>query len=360
MKFDKLLTIIVPTYNMEKYLHKCLDSLLVSDDNMERLEVLVVNDGSKDSSSKIAYEYEEKYPQTFRVIDKENGNYGSCINRGLEEATGKYIKVLDADDYYVVSALDDFVNYLQNQDVDFVINDFVIVDEHGTMTNSYTFSLPIGRDFTLQDIPKEMIKWLWHHGVTYKTSIPRSIGYHQSEGISYTDDEWIFMPMCKVGSVSYFPHVLYNYLIGREGQTFDPVVMRNSFDKRIVVGKSMVKFFAVIERDCSDVAKSFLSEKLRARLSVIYNFYLIKEPSHEGYELLREFDQFIKRQSLYIYDLLEAPKSHILGSNFIAEWRASGYMNPLCLTLRRLKFRMGIWMGKEYRNLHMPDYLRRK
>lgn len=356
----KTLTIIIPTYNMEKYLRKCLDSLLISEENMEHLEVLVVNDGSKDSSSQIAHEYEEKYPQTFRIIDKENGNYGSCINRGLKEATGKYVKVLDADDCYAADVLDKFISYLQNKDVDLVINDLVIVNEHDAVTETYTFNLPMNRDFTLQDIPKEMIKWLWHHGITYRTSILRIIDYRQTEGISYTDDEWIFMPMHKVERVAYFPNILYRYLIGREGQTFDPMVMKASFDKRITVGKSMVVYFVGIENSCSDAAKYFMAEKLRARLSVIYNFYLTKEASHEGKELLKEFDLFIKKQSLYVHELLEEHKSHIFEKSFIAEWRTSGYKSNLYLLLRRLKFKMGIWMGKEYRNLHMPDHLRRK
>ena len=97
---NKILTIIIPTYNMEKYLRRCLDSLIIDEEEMKQLEVLVINDGSKDSSSQIAHEYQDKYPDTFRVIDKENGNYGSCINRGLKEATRKYVKVLDADDSF--------------------------------------------------------------------------------------------------------------------------------------------------------------------------------------------------------------------------------------------------------------------
>ena len=88
---DKVLTVVIPTYNMERYLRYCLDSLCVSRGG-EALEVLVVNDGSKDTSSAIAHEYEQKHPGIFRVIDKENGNYGSCVNRGLAEAKGKYIK----------------------------------------------------------------------------------------------------------------------------------------------------------------------------------------------------------------------------------------------------------------------------
>ena len=89
MLSNKNLTIIIPTYNMQEYLQKCLSSLIVKK-GLETLEVLVVNDGSKDNSSIIAHEFEAKYPGVFRVIDKENGNYGSCINRGLKEATGKY------------------------------------------------------------------------------------------------------------------------------------------------------------------------------------------------------------------------------------------------------------------------------
>ena len=97
---NKILTIIIPTYNMEKYLRRCLDSLIIDEEGMKQLEVLVINDDSKDSSSQIAHEYQDKYPDTYRVIDKENGNYGSCINRGLKETTGKYVKVLDADDWF--------------------------------------------------------------------------------------------------------------------------------------------------------------------------------------------------------------------------------------------------------------------
>ena len=84
----KILTVVIPTYNMEKYLDRCLTSLIVTNnDLLERLEVLVVIDGAKDRSSEIAHSYQIRYPQTFIVIDKENGNYGSCVNRGVAEAT---------------------------------------------------------------------------------------------------------------------------------------------------------------------------------------------------------------------------------------------------------------------------------
>ena len=94
----KLLTVIVPSYNMEKYLLKCLGSLIVAPELMERIEVIVVNDGSTDRTSEIAHSFEVKFPGVFRVIDKENGHYGSCVNAGLKMASGVFAKILDADD----------------------------------------------------------------------------------------------------------------------------------------------------------------------------------------------------------------------------------------------------------------------
>ena len=96
---EKIVSIVVPTYNMENYLRKDLESLIISE-GLENVEVIVVNDGSRDKSLDIATEYAEKYPYVFRIIDKPNGNYGSCINAALRIASGKYIKIMDADDSF--------------------------------------------------------------------------------------------------------------------------------------------------------------------------------------------------------------------------------------------------------------------
>ena len=84
----KILTIVVPVYNTEKYLSKCLDSLVIKD--IDSIEVLIIIDGSPDNSIEIAKQYHDKYPKTFTVIDKENGGHGSCCNIGLKVAKGKY------------------------------------------------------------------------------------------------------------------------------------------------------------------------------------------------------------------------------------------------------------------------------
>ena len=100
----KILTIAIPAYNMEKYVGRCLDSVLHTA-MTNTIEVLLINDGSKDSTLRIAQEYATKWPETLRVINKPNGGWGSAINCAISEAAGKYFKILDADDWFDTQAL---------------------------------------------------------------------------------------------------------------------------------------------------------------------------------------------------------------------------------------------------------------
>lgn len=355
---NKILSIIIPTYNMEKYLRKCLDSLIVSDENMDKLEVLVINDGSKDTSSQIAHEYEGKYPQTFRVVDKENGNYGSCINRGLKEAKGKYVKVLDADDYFDNVVFNQFLSFLSETDADLIINDYSVVDGNGNNTDNYSFPLPMENVFSLGDLPEKTIEWLWHHGITYKTELFRYNNYVQTEGISYTDDEWVFKPMADVQRVKYFPHYLYMYLRGREGQTFDPKVLKKEFGKRFIVLRSMLKFYTEEKADLSKEAERYLSIKLWGRLQPAYIFYLIKNSTKEGNIVLREFDKELKKIAPSIYDDLSNISSK-KGWHYIREWRNSHYNRFIpMLIMMRVKFKCKILVNKDFQDKMDNKYKR--
>ena len=173
---NKILTIIIPTYNMEKYLRRCLDSLIIDEEGMKQLEVLVINDGSKDSSSQIAHEYQDKYPDTYRVIDKENGNYGSCINRGLKEATGKYVKVLDADDWFDTKNFRLYFSDLSKVDVDLVVNDFVIVNEKNVVTKKFKFCNLLKNPFPLltQSSPQLQLSSAYSPAVGVSVLPPKS------------------------------------------------------------------------------------------------------------------------------------------------------------------------------------------
>lgn len=222
---EKLLSIIVPSYNMEKYLSKCLGSLIVEDSELlQSLDVIVVNDGSKDGTSEIAHEFERKYPGVFRVIDKQNGHYGSCVNVGLKVVRGKYVKILDADDTFSNSALASFLSCLktisnQGRAVDAVWTDFTIVGNSGEIIEIRKYPWGLCDDITLHDVCSLSSDLVMMHGITYNSGIFGGLDYHQTEGIAYTDGEWLFAPMSKVKKIMYFPVNLYQYLVGREGQS---------------------------------------------------------------------------------------------------------------------------------------------
>ena len=110
----KLLTIAVPAYNMEKYLSRCLNSILL-DGQQDYLEVILINDGSKDNTLAIAREYEKKYPDILTVVDKPNGGWGTAINKAIGLASGRYFKILDSDDWFDSKALVEFIELLKKQ-----------------------------------------------------------------------------------------------------------------------------------------------------------------------------------------------------------------------------------------------------
>ncbi len=120
---EKLLSVAVPTYNMEAYLRRCLDSV-TRDDVPPSLELIVVNDGSTDNSLAIMQEYAEKRRDIVKIIDKSNGHYGSCVNAALKVATGKYFRILDADDWYDTDGLIDLLKGLENTSSDIVVTPY--------------------------------------------------------------------------------------------------------------------------------------------------------------------------------------------------------------------------------------------
>jgi len=292
---SKILSIIIPTYNMEALLPQCLDSLLVKQ-GRERLDVWVVNDGSKDRSSEIAHEYVEKYPDVFHVIDKENGNYGSCINAALPKIQGKYVKILDSDDSFETANLQVYLDKLEQTDVDLMITDYISVDADGHIKNRTSFDFQNNIQFPVTDIP--VSKYIGMHAVTYRSGIFKEIDYHQTEGVSYTDVDWIFHPMVRVNKVCYMPIVIYRYLTERDGQTID-------FETRLKrlghIEKGLfneLNILYTLDGQCPVFER--LTSMARGRVYGIYKLYLTNK--HVNYDL-QAFDDRLRREYPDIYQI---------------------------------------------------------
>ena len=244
---EKLLTIVIPAYNMEKYLHRCLDSIIV-DSVMDKVQVLIVNDGSKDRTSDIAHKYEAKYPHYIQVIDKENGNYGSCMNVGLSLAKGKYFRTLDSDDWYDKKAYENFVEKLSETDVDMIICERYVYDEKNNQTLLEVFPETIthNSDIDIKDVEwgdKLLMTFHTVNCIVYKTSILKRINMRWSEKVFYSDTEYNYFPLRSVETVRFMPYPVYCYFIGREDQSVSATSVRKNFNSFYIVSKRILDDF---------------------------------------------------------------------------------------------------------------------
>ncbi len=277
----KLLSIIVPTYNMEGYLAQCIDSILRAP-SLAPLEVIIVNDGSHDRSLRIARGFAERHADTVRIIDKENGNYGSTINAALPTLQGEYVKILDADDRFDGSKIAQFIESLKAlQGVDMVVTPFVEWNgkrEHRIDYNIYARKVyEYGKRYDAEKIFGDgAIRFFMMHSVCYRTEMLREMHYHQSEGISYTDQEWVFYPLFRVKDIAFVDTPLYRYNAAREGQTMDCAVQLRSLAQLEAVTKNMAQYFidntSAIE---SEARRSFLRNIVADRVRIIYRKYLL-------------------------------------------------------------------------------------
>ena len=194
----KYLSVIIPFYNsattLEKAAMSCLDSRVLDD-----IEVIMVNDGSKDNSIEIAKGIEHKFPNSVKVIDKLNGGKGSCINIGLIKATGKYVRELDSDDYFVSDSIFQLIGILKSlkSDVDVIHTNYVF--EYIVTGKKVTagFSKSSYKTWNLLDdkLPEFCYQNYQMHALSYRLEFLKKIEFRQSEGISYTDTEYIYYPL---------------------------------------------------------------------------------------------------------------------------------------------------------------------
>lgn len=322
---EKILTIIIPTYNMEKYLDKCLTSLIIEDKElMNRLEVLVIIDGAKDRSSEIAHTYQDRYPDTFIVIDKENGNYGSCINRGLKEASGKYVKVLDADDSFETSSFELYLRHILSVDADLIISNYCIVNENGKITSTQDYNLPEKNVFNFDlSIAKILVKKnLQMHAIAYKTLNLRNINYKQTEGISYTDQEWTYTPMQTVNKISYFKPVLYRYLVGRVGQTMDPNVLKKTIrQNEICVLRKLRDYTASTPN--SYAIEYYLTKMAYVSLYIVYRHYLLAYKDSD-LEDLKSFEKELYAIDSKLLKMSDELKLNGTNYHYVKKWHQNG------------------------------------
>lgn len=133
---DKKVSIIIPVYNVEKYLERCIDSIL--NNTYNNFEIILINDGSKDNSQEILERYYDKYPDKIIIKQQENQGPAQARNVGLEIATGEYIMFVDSDDFVQKDYIENYIKVLKEDDYDVVLGGYYKSDDNKTL---YTICL---------------------------------------------------------------------------------------------------------------------------------------------------------------------------------------------------------------------------
>lgn len=292
---EKILTIVIPTYNMQDYLRRCLDSLIVLEEQMKQLEVIVVNDGSKDNSSAIAHEYQDKYPDSFRVIDKENGGHGSCCNVGLSLANGKYIRFLDSDDWFDGNDFPRFINLLREVECDLIQTDYITdyVLKKVSSYNDYSLKSK-NKKYLASEFPFDFKdSFITIHRSTFRTDGLRKSGIVFTEKASFDDTALYILPFKTIKTIYCSDLHVYHYMIGREGQSVNGIDERK-VTMRINEFKKLVNDYLSIRNTCLskkqiDFFDSFLN---RVTFSEVYNYAFLL-PTKMAKKYLVHWDSYI-------------------------------------------------------------------
>ena len=229
-----LISIIVPIYNVEKYLRQCLDS--IQDQSYQNFECLLINDGSPDNSADICKEYVSKDPR-FRYIEKENGGVSSARNLGLEHSKGEYITFIDSDDWVDLDYLEVLHSKIREYNTDFVISSYKKFD-----MDEDCFYLHIWdqdyyeRIWTSQELLSQLpnlenydgsytVSW----GKLFKRSIFDEILFNEQRKFG-EDFECSFKLYLSMTSCLYIHKALYNYRLHSESMLGQVVTERQLMD----------------------------------------------------------------------------------------------------------------------------------
>ena len=302
----KLLTFAIPCYNSQDYMEKCIDSILVGG---EDVEILIIDDGSKDRTAEIADDYAKRYPTIVKAIHQENGGHGEAVNAGIRNASGIYFKVVDSDDW-----VDEFA-YLQILDklrelvgsennLDMLLANYVY-EKEGAKHKKVMRQTGFPRDevFTWSDI-RHFYKghYILMHSVIYRTQLLRKCGLELPKHTFYVDNIYVYKPLPFVKTMYYMDVDFYRYYIGREDQSVNEKVMIGRIDQQIKVNKIMiddVDLWSVKNPKCRKYMFNYLEI-----ITVVTTVMLLRSGTRENLEKKRELWKYIKEKDIRLFHKL--------------------------------------------------------
>lgn len=295
---EKLVSICIPSYNVECYLDRCLLSL-VSCNHAAVLDVIVVNDGSKDGTLEIARAYEAHYPDIVRVIDKPNGGHGSTINAALAQAAGRYFRVIDGDDWVDAKSFDELLGNIIDKDIDVDLisgNYYQVFFEDGH-TYAWEKKGPSeyykAYDFDTADFTMEYFAMA---SAMFKTDVMRKADFALQEHTFYVDVEYLLFPIPYTKTVLFAPEYVYRYAVGNADQSINPSTFTNRYDHHDRVIRRMLAYYKQHEPSMGEGQRNYMRSLFeRHLLQSHYLLSLVWDPDRQrGLARARDFDTHLR------------------------------------------------------------------
>ncbi|MCF2684155.1 glycosyltransferase family 2 protein [Faecalicatena contorta] len=297
----KYISFAIPCYNSQEYMAHAIESILPGG---EDVEIIIVNDGSKDRTSEIAHEYMEKYPSIIKVVDKENGGHGDAVNAGLADAQGKYFKVVDSDDWVDTEALEKILQFLhqledEQESIDMLVSNYVYekVGAAHKKVIHYRNVLPQEKVFRWDEIGHfHLDQYILMHSVIYRTDMLKLSQISLPKHTFYVDNIYVYYPLPHVRKIYYLDVDFYRYYIGREDQSVNEKVMIKRLDQQIFVTRKMIDMYQM---------KDIQSKKLRqymmnylAIMMTVSSILCIRSKSKENLEKKKELWEYLRQKDI--------------------------------------------------------------
>lgn len=304
---NKVLTVSIAAYNVENYIRRALESLII-DDGDNRLEIIIVDDGSVDNTSGIAEEFCKKYPHVFKLIKKSNGGYGSTINVSLKCATGKYFKLLDGDDWFQNEILCQYLDYLEKTDSDIVLSPYNIIympDGEIEVKDSHKEMSPSAQSFEGGKIKSSIT----HQELAVKTDMLKEHSVHITEKCFYTDQEFVFQSLLFSESMARFETPVYCYQIGRQGQSISVEGLRKHYKDTMMVANNLYRIYSLEVNPAESEKNLVLQIKLLKATGLVYKANIVRLDVKDAKDELYQFDLNMKNIYPDIYSMTSKIKT---------------------------------------------------
>ena len=305
---NKILTFSIAAYNVERFIDKCIDSML-SSGCKEDIEILVVDDGSSDKTAEIAGGYEKKYPGTVRLISKENGGHGSTINTGIKEAKGKYFRAVDGDDWINTCDMVKLIENLRDEESDVVLCNYLHFFEDGKIKQDKYAKAIDGRLYKIEEINK-ILDWMNYHSVIYRTDILRDNNIRLDENCFYVDTEFMAFSVPFINTVRYYDLDIYCYRRDNEGQSVCELSRIKNIDQSKKVAIHLLRFLKKHEEDMSCEKLRYLQGGVAGHCMWHFRGLTFFAPDEKKRRELIIFERYIKKMSPEVFGLMTVPASN--------------------------------------------------